>query len=402
MISVEQAEQIIRSEIRQYGTERVPFNEALGRVLAEDIIADRDLPPYDRVTMDGIAINYAAFENGIRTYKIKGTQAAGDNPIEVNTINECVEIMTGCAMPQSTDTVIRYEDVDIANGQAFIKVAAIRQGQSIHPRGRDRKLGETIITANQTVTSVIVGMAATVGATELVVKRMPRTLIVSTGDELVEVDRSPSPHQIRRSNVYSIQAALDPYCLYTTLLHLPDNLHIVEEKISASLLHFDVILLSGGVSEGKYDYLPEALEELQVKKLFHKVQQRPGKPFWFGKHANGTLIFAFPGNPVSTFMCLYRYFLPWLETSLGSRSTKHLYAILGEDFNFTPPLQYFLQVKVNLADNGELIAAPIEGNGSGDFANLSDANAFMELPLEETNFKMGTPYRIWPFKQIIN
>jgi molybdopterin molybdotransferase len=126
------------------------------------------------------------------------------------------------------------------------------------------------------------------------------------------------------------------------------------------------------------------------------VKQRPGKPFWFGSHDNGALVFALPGNPVSTFMCLHRYLLPWLEKSLGIAQQK-VYAVLNEDFTFQPALQYFLQVKLVVDEHARLVAIPVEGNGSGDFANLLDTDAFMELPLERNNFTKGEVHRIWKF-----
>ena len=137
-----------------------------------------------------------------------------------------------------------------------------------------------------------------------------------------------------------------------------------------------------------------------MEKLFHKVEQRPGKPFWFGRHENGVLVFAFPGNPVSTFMCLYRYFLPWLERSLGMTS-RPAFAELNEDITFEPALQYFAQVKLKICKHGHVHATPMEGHGSGDFANLLDTDAFMELPLQQSTFTKGEVYRIWPFKQIM-
>jgi len=185
------------------------------------------------------------------------------------------------------------------------------------------------------------------------------------------------------------------------MLHIPDNPDVTKKLIQECLLNYDVILLSGGISMGKFDYIPQALEELQVKQLFHKVQQRPGKPFWFGKHDNGVLVFAFPGNPVATFMCLYRYFLPWLQITLGLQSKPDAYAVLDHDVHFQPDLKYFLQVNLNLNHEGRLLAQPIEGNGSGDFANLADTNAFMELPLDKHNFKKGEVYRVYPFNGII-
>jgi molybdopterin molybdotransferase len=400
MITVSEAEAIILAQAREYGTEHLPFDQALGRVLAEDLRADRDLPPYNRVAMDGIAINYAAYEEGNRTFKIWATQAAGDQPVELASIYNCIEIMTGAALPASADTIIRYEDVTIEDGAATLQTEDIRKGQNIHPQGKDRKKGETVAPAKQVITSALISMAAAVGATKLEVKKLPRAAVISTGDELVDVGDIPSPHQIRRSNSYAIKAALQTYALQVDLLHLPDNLQHMRNQLKECLELYDVLILSGGISMGKFDYVPQVLEELAVEKLFHKVQQRPGKPFWFGVHAAGAVVFALPGNPVSTYMCLHRYFVPWLKASLGIGSTAGIYGILGEDVAFNPSQQYFLQVKVEMEEKGQVVAIPLSGNGSGDFANLVEADAFLELPSTKTIFKAGEVYRLWPFKQI--
>ena len=254
---------------------------------------------------------------------------------------------------------------------------------------------------SQVITPVIISIAASIGKTKLLVKKLPRVVIISSGDELVDVNETPNPYQIRRSNSYIIKPALEKYKLNADVLHIPDNLEITKQNISESLQNYDVIILSGGISMGKFDYIPTALEELAVEKLFHKVQQRPGKPFWFGRHKNGVVIFALPGNPVSTFMCFTRYVMPWLKTCMGMPYTGSRYAILTGDFSFSPSLQYFLQVKLNMEPNGTLTATPFEGNGSGDFANLSEADAFMELPLERNNFTKGEVFPIWPFKEIL-
>ncbi len=400
MTTVKEAEEIILAQARDYGSEQVPFEQALGRVLAEDLKADRDLPPCNRVTMDGIAIKYAAVESGIKTFVVKGIVAAGDVPIEIDALNECVEIMTGAALPDTTDTIVRYEDVDIKNGVATLCTNNIRKGQNIHYKGKDKEQGETVAVANEYINPAHISMAASVGKSTLLVKKLPRVVIISTGDELVNVDETPTPYQVRRSNSYAVKAVLQQYHLIADTLHIPDEPTITQIQIKECLATYDVIILSGGISMGKFDYVPQVLEGLHVEKLFHKVQQRPGKPFWFGKHENGVLVLAFPGNPVSTFMCLHRYFLPWLEQSLGV-SSKPAFAELNEDVTFTAALQYFVQVKLKICKHGHLHATPIEGHGSGDFANLLDTDAFMELPLEQSIFKKGEVYRIWPFKQIM-
>lgn len=400
MITVEEAEKLILSNAGDYGAEIVLFEESLGRVLAETIRAERDLPPFNRVSMDGIAIKYADFEQGIATFRIKATQAAGDTPINVEQAGECVEIMTGAALPESVDTVIRYEDLEINDGKATLQVSEIKKGQNIHVRGSDRKQDDIVLTPGRIITPAVISMVASVGETELRIKRKPRVVIISSGDELVDVAAKPTPYKIRRSNSYMVKAVLAQTGIDAGMVHISDEPEAIKSILQQCLVNFDVLLLSGGISMGKFDYIPQALKDLQVEQIFHKVQQRPGKPFWFGKHASGPVVFAFPGNPVATFMCTQRYFLPWLNKSLGAETKQTTYAVLNADITFQPPLQYFLQVKLNFAAEGRLLATPIEGNGSGDFANLADTDAFMELPLNKTEFKKGEVYRVWVFNQL--
>jgi molybdopterin molybdotransferase len=400
MITVQQAEQLILENTRDYGVEIVLFDEALGRVLAENIKADRDIPAFNRVTMDGIAINYNAIEKGKTIFTIKATQAAGDKPIDINNVDECIEIMTGAALPDSVDTVIRYEDVEIKDGKATILTDNVKKGQNLHLKGVDKKQGDLLLTPGQLITPAIISLVASVGETELWVKRLPRVVVISSGDELVDVQATPSPYQIRKSNSYMLQAILAKNGLKADIRHIPDDPEIIMQQLQICLQNYDVLLLTGGISMGKFDYIPQALKDLQANQVFHKVQQRPGKPFWFGKHDNGVVVFAFPGNPVATFMCTQRYFIPWLNASLSLAPKQPVYAILTADFSFQPQLEYYLQVKLNFNEQGQLVASPVEGNGSGDFANLADTDAFMELPLEKNEFKKGEVYKVWIFNQI--
>jgi molybdopterin molybdotransferase len=398
MITVEEAERIILSQIEDYGTETVSFEQALGRVLAEDIKADRDLPPFNRVTMDGIAVSYAAIQQGIALFKIKATQAAGDEPVNIDGLNQCIEIMTGAAIAATLDVVIRYEDLEIKDGSAKVLISDIKKGQNIHQKGLDKRQGDVVAKANQYITPAIISLATSVGKAELEVRRLPKIMIISSGDELVDVADTPSDFQIRKSNNYTIKAVLKQHGVNADMMHIPDSLLITKQQIQYCLESYDVILLSGGISMGKFDYVPQALESLNVKKLFHKVQQRPGKPFWFGKHEDGALVFAFPGNPVATFMCLHRYFLLWLNATLGLPLKPPIYAQLADDFVFLPQLKYFLQVKLSFTEQAVLSAQPVVGNGSGDFANLADTDAFMELPSNTNDFKQGEIFKVILFK----
>lgn len=401
MISVQQADEIILAETRDYGVDIIPLTLAIGRTLAEDIFADRDFPPYDRITMDGIAISFSAFKSGTTSFTIKGTQAAGDTPIETKNPTDCVEVMTGASLPLFADTIIRYEDVEIKNNRATVKVKEVKEGQNIHRKGKDKQANELLVSKGQVITPAVVNTAASVGKTTIKVKRLPKVVVLSTGDELVDIDEQPTPYQVRRSNSYAMLSVLRGKGIQADTLHLPDNEKVMKQLLSTVLQQYDVLILSGGVSMGKYDYLPGVFEQLGIAQKFHKVKQRPGKPFWFGTHSNGKVLFAFPGNPVSSFMCMYRYFIPWLNATLGTQQPMAVYAKLDKDYAFNPELQYFLQVKLRSDKDGSLIATPSEGNGSGDFINLLNTQAFMELPEQETNFKKGEAYRIWPYGNIL-
>ena len=178
--------------------------------------------------------------------------------------------------------------------------------------------------------------------------------------------------------------------------HLPDQKESIVKALREMILKYDVIILSGGVSKGKFDYIPDALKEIGIKKLFHHVNQRPGKPFWFGVSDEGKIVFALPGNPVSTYMCFYRYIKPWLYKSLGIE-VETIQAELATDFSFEPNLTYFLQVEVNL-EKGKLRAYPRQGGGSGDFANLKEVTGFLELPSDRSEFKSGEVFDYFSFR----
>lgn len=397
MITVAEAERIILAHQQDFGAEQVPLSTASGRVLAETIATDRDQPPYNRVTMDGIAIRYADYAAGCRKFKIESTQAAGEVPSAHLPENSCIEIMTGAALPTAADTVIPYENLSIEEGFASLAGNPVRQGQSIHYQGSDRKRGDVVMRPGQAILPPQINMAAAVGKSELLVKKLPRTVILSSGDELVDVWETPSPFQIRRTNVYSTAAVLERFGIAATMLHLPDDPVAMEREIATCLKAFELIILSGGVSMGKFDFVPTVMENLGVKQHFHKVRQRPGKPFWFGTFGHRGVVFALPGNPVSTFLCLHRYVLPWLEASLGLILPPPKIALLESPVTFEPPLQYFIQVTLRQDGEARLWAKPLEGHGSGDFANLLETHAFLELPYDRSEFFAGEVFRVLPF-----
>ncbi len=408
MLSVQQAENIIFDHKIAANTEGVTLMQSLGRVLAEDLVADRDFPPFDRVTMDGIAIRFEDFKNGYPQFKIEGIQAAGmpqltlPNHSSPITHHPCMEVMTGAMLPLGCDTVIRYEDLKIENGIAEILIQTIDYQQNIHKKGVDRKAQEVLVLRGCLITAAEIATAATVGKAQVQVVRLPKTAIISTGDELVEVFETPLPHQIRRSNVFAIEAMLSELKIEPQLFHFNDDETAIAEGLNKILNEYDLMILSGAVSEGKFDFVPKVLDNLGVEKLFHKVAQRPGKPFWFGiKQSNQnyaqTMVFALPGNPVSTFLCAYRYVLPYVKLCLGLNKTPQEYAVLSENVVFKPNLTYFLQVKL-INTEGVLWAKPIAGGGSGDLANLNNADGFLELPQGRDLFEKGEIFPVITYR----
>ena len=394
MISVENALQLVLKATQDFGVEEIPFIKSVGRILKEEIVADRDFPPFNRVAMDGIAIDYYEFSSRLRSnrqlsFKIEGIQAAGSEQITLKNNQNCIEVMTGAVLPNNANTVIRYEDVTIENGVATINIDEINEEQNVHHKGKDGKVGDVLISENMKISAAEIGVLATVGKSFVKVTKQPKVMIISTGDELVGVDEIPLEHQIRRSNVFTLVSLLERLNIPSETAHITDDKPILKSKIKNYLQEYDVLLFSGAVSKGKFDFLPEVFDELGVEKRFHKVAQRPGKPFWFGQTENCKL-FAFPGNPISTFVNCLAYFYPWYYKSVNLKVEQKT-AILAKNVSFKPDLVYFLQVKLS-TKNGNLIATPIQGNGSGDLASLVHADAFIQLPNDKSEFKSGEVY----------
>ena len=396
MVSVAEASAGILSHLYNPKVETCVITEAAGRVLAEKVLADRDFPPFDRVAMDGIAISYNEWKRGQRKFPIEGTQAAGSPASRLRQAGSAVEVMTGAVLPERTDTVIRYEDLVIHDNLATIQAKEVQHGQSIHRQGQDARQGEVLLEPGIILSPAEIALLASVGMGEVKVFAFPKTAIVASGDELVEIETDPEPHQIRRSNTYAIQAAMKMMGWDGTQFHLLDDKNVLLDSLRMVTAAHDVVILSGGISKGKFDFIPRVLEEIGIKKVFQHVSQRPGKPFWFGVSDKGKTVFALPGNPVSTYLCFFRYIRPWLLKSFGV-TLKPSYAILAEDVEFKPELTYFLQVQVK-NELGKLTAWPDSGGGSGDFANLKKVDGFIELPLEQSAFKAGEAFPYVPFR----
>ncbi|MET6990587.1 molybdopterin molybdotransferase MoeA [Sediminicola arcticus] len=399
MITFQEAYQKVMTFKQDYGSEKVDLLQAVGRVLVDNIKADRDFPPFDRATKDGIAINYTAVKNGIKKFKIEAIVAAGSPKINLGQEHNCVEIMTGAVVPENADTVIMYEHITINNGYAVLN-SEPKKGQDIHLQGSDEQKGTIVVKKDSLITASEIGVLAAVGKARVLVKKLPKITIISTGNELVDVHQSPLPHQIRKSNIHSLYAALAQEQIVPSQLHINDKKEEIKNEIKKALFDNDVLLLSGGVSKGKFDYIPDVLEELGVEKIFHRVLQRPGKPFWFGiQKETCTVIFSFPGNPVSTFANYHLYFRDWLKSSLNLPISK-INVILAEAILATGTLTLFLRVKIK-SENGQLIAHLIRENGSGDLTSLAQSDGFIRLDPKEVSYNVGEIVPFSPTRRIV-
>ena len=382
MTTVAEAEALIAARMPRRPSERIGIAAAAGRVLAETIRSDRDQPPFDRVTMDGIAIASRSFASGRRNFRIEAVQAAGAAPSTLALVEGCVRVMTGAVMPGGTDAVIPIERVRIADHVAHVDdSAAVAAGRFVHPRGSDRRAGDVVLESGIRLGPAEMAVLASAGRAEVSVASLPRIAVVSTGDELVAVDAPAiEPWQIRSSNDFAIAASLARAGLGDASRAL---LRDDAERIVASLaaLHdrHDVLILSGGVSMGEFDFVPAALERLGAELVFHRIEQKPGRPMWFGISAAGKPIFALPGNPVSTVLCMIRYVVPALLRASGCPTPAPEYARLTADVDGPKHLTYFVPAVLGWEGNGAETAEPRPTNTSGDFSALAGTDGFLEL-----------------------
>ena len=393
MLTPAEAAAAIDARVAPLAAETCGLGAAAGRVLREAILAERDQPPFDRVAMDGIAVVAAAVAAGRREFRIAGTVAAGSEPAALDDATACLEAMTGAMLPPGADAVIPVELLSITAGLARLADGVTTEAWSnVHRRATDARLGDTALAPGTRLRGPELAIAASAGRGALVVSRVPRIAILSTGDELVGPDRPIAPWQIRRSNAHGIAATLAARG-YRDLRdrHLQDDPATIRAALAAELAECDAIVLSGGVSAGRFDHVPAVLESLAVERVFHKVAQRPGKPFWFGIAPAGQPVFALPGNPVSTLVCLVRYVLPALARLEGAQAPAVLYGILATAFQARHGLTSFLPV-----DSTGATLTPRANHGSGDFGALAGTAGFVELsPDHHHAAGVAVPFYNW-------
>ncbi|HEV7632754.1 MAG TPA: molybdopterin molybdotransferase MoeA [Steroidobacteraceae bacterium] len=399
MLTPAEAEQLIAQHLSCLPIESLPVGYSAGSILRENVYAERDQPPSDRVTMDGIAVATSGLRGGRTRLRIQATQAAGDPPLTLQNPEHCIEIMTGAALPADCDAVIPVERIQIEGGYAQLDAGlAVEPLQNVHRRGSDQRQGALLLQAGMRLEAPDIAVAAGAGMARVRVSQQPAVMVISTGNELVEPGEPIEQWQIRRSNAYAIAAALRRRGFQRVADdHIVDDMAVLQERIRQHLDSYEVLILSGGVSMGKFDLVPGALAACGVTQVFHKIAQRPGKPMWFGSAPGGGAVFALPGRPVSALVCLVRYVIPALYAAMGANpgADRGDKIALSAPLAFNAPLAGFVPVRVETDDWGRPWAVVSPHNGSDDFAALAGTDGFVELPPGPNTYPKGFVTRLY-------
>ncbi len=385
MLNYKEAQAIIGSLARSLGTETLSLDEAFERVLAEKIYADRDYPPFNRATMDGYAINLKDWEAGTKNYMVKEVVFAGQRYQQEIAAGDCYKIMTGASVPPNVDLVIRREDALEEDGRVTFQIETVKPGQNIAKKGEDIQADACIINQNCICTAPVIGLLASVGKAEFQVEKLPNVALFTTGDELVEISEPVSDIQIRNSNQYLLKSLLKAWQIKPAICkHIRDDKADLKQEISA-VLNSDIIILCGGVSAGDADFVPEILASLGVKKLFHKVKIKPGKPIWCGQLPTGGMVFALPGNPFSCHVTFKLFVEHYLKTCFGLPEKESLMLLLSAQKPKKTPFDEFFPATVNQQ------LTPVLFNSSGDIKAALAANALAHHPADLPDLKAGDP-----------
>jgi len=392
VLTTAEALQAVLAATPTFPIETVDSADATGRILRQIIRAERSQPPFDRVMMDGIAIAWSDYDSGQRRFEIQAMQAAGDEVLSLES-GQCIEIMTGASLPLSANCIVPVEQISVSDNSAEIEADyEVKKDRFVHPHGSDFAKGAHLLTPGKRISPLDIAIIASCGETKIDVASDPVIRVISTGNELVAAGQAIEPQQIRMSNGQAVLSLLESHGYKRAEHdHIVDDIDALRERLSSHLSEADVIVLSGGVSMGKADYVPQVLADLGVETVFHKVSQRPGKPLWFGKGPDDQLVFALPGNPVSALVCCRQYGIPSLDKASGASEKPPEFAAIASNVSFKPALTCFQPVKLMSNAAGQTLALPVKTNTSGDFASLSATDGYVELAKDQSEFPAGSP-----------
>ena len=395
MIPINQAIQIILQQTSALGDEHVTLSQALNRILAEDIVADTDLPPFDRAQMDGYAVRAADVAVAPARLQIVGESAAGAGWHHEMKAGEAVRIMTGAPVPQGADAVQQVELTKETDSKVEI-LEPVAPGRSIVPRASEINSGQTVLRTGERINAGMIATLASFGYSQIKVGKRPRVAVMATGSELVDVDQKPARDQIRDSNNYTIEAyATQANAIVERLPLVGDETNTLMEKIREAAERSDVLITSGGVSMGVYDFTKAALKELGAEIFFERVSLRPGKPTVFARLGE-TLIFGLPGNPVSvavTFNLFARASL-WAIQSAANTMLEEEHAVLVRDLKGSLDRESYLPAILRTDEKGTLLVEPLKWGGSSDFVSFARAQALINVPAGTKQLAAGSVVRI--------
>ncbi|MDO8292573.1 MAG: molybdopterin molybdotransferase MoeA [Gallionella sp.] len=413
-LQVSEAQCVVLESVATSGAEQVKLEQSLGRVLAEEVRANRDQPPYDISAMDGYALRSADLAGVPATLEIVEDIKAGDMPSKTLAPGQCARIMTGAPMPQGADAVIRVEDTEAVSAEAlspsslpqagerdaaslrenlFDRVQinqAVKPGNDIRRLGENMRNGEVVLAPGTTITPGVIGVLATVKRAQVQVYRRPRVAILSTGNELEGLDEPVDPNKIPNSNSYALMGQVQALGIEPALLGIARD---DPEELARYLkrgLEYDVLLVSGGTSVGVHDYVRPTIEALGAQMLFWRVSMKPGHPVAFGK-VGEKIIFGLPGNPVSSMVCFEEFVVPALRRMMGHTRThrRTIEARMTHNVKHQPGRTEFIRVLL-AKEPGGYTATSTGAQGSGMLLSMARADGLAVVPGDSAGLMAGS------------
>ena len=394
MISVQDARDTINAELFQPNRIYIELQRSQNYFLAEDICADRDYPPFNRAAVDGYAFRYADIEAGKKSFSVAATIFSGEGFLEKVNEGTCIKIMTGAAVPPGFDVLLKVEHCKESGGLVSIPEETLASGLNISQRGENVRQGEVIIKKGTKIDERVVHSLAAAGVIQPPVFSLPVVNIVSTGNEIIRVNEQPNEYQIRDSNYYGLLFHLAKLNIFPKMYAIIKD---DEKEINTGLteaLDCDVLLISGGVSMGDRDFVPAILLELGAKNLFHKVNIKPGKPFWFGhftrKNSNRkTFIFALPGNPFSTLVAYKVFIEPWLYGSFCNAGQRSYYMPLEREKILKGDRPEYFPAAISTKPGSASTLDALAFHGSGDVTATAGSDGLGFHPIEKRRLEKG-------------
>ena len=388
-LQVSVAQRIVLESVATLGVESVKLEQSLGRVLAESICANRDLPPYDVSAMDGFAVRSADVVNAPVTLEIIEDIKAGDMPTKIVQAGQCSRIMTGAPLPQGADAVIRVEDTQVESHTSVQIVKAVKCGNDVRSQGESMKTGEVVLLAGTEITPGVIGILATVKAAQFAIHLRPRVAILSTGNELEGMDDPVDPNKIPDSNTYALMAQIQALGIEPMLLGIARDDPVELEQYLRRGLEYDVLLVSGGTSVGVHDYVRPTIEKLGVQMKFWRVAMKPGHPLAFGT-THKTAVFGLPGNPVSSMVCVEEFVIPALRKMMGNTRLhrRTVTALLAHDIKHQAGRTEFVRVQLTRNENGH-VASSTGTQSSGVLLSMAKADGLLIIPADSKGLAAG-------------